>query len=335
MQNSAYNIIDNLLVPHTLFTRACDRIRINYEASRTCREPICLALIGESRTGKSRCLEYVENLFPRQRTEESMLIPILRIKTPAKPTVKGLVEACLRNIGDPHWDSRGSESTKTERLKKILRRTDTTMVMIDEFQHFYDQGSHKVQHHVADWLKILVDDAKLALVVSGIPSCMAVINQNEQLRGRFTSALHMSRFDWINRNDREDFIDTLVALQEGLSDYDMPDLDSEEMAFRFYCASGGLIGYVTKIMRQALWNAINANTRTIRMQDLAVACDEALWRHQPDRPYSPFDPQFSAVPTEHKVKLAQHIGKTDLDESALPGASTPMSRSPSKPGKAH
>jgi len=78
--------------------------------------------------------------------------------------------------------------------------------MIDEFQHFQDKGSRRIMHHVADWLKILVDDSKVALVVAGLSSCGAVISQNEQLAGRFLSPILMPRFDWKIDNHREEFV---------------------------------------------------------------------------------------------------------------------------------
>jgi hypothetical protein len=41
-----------------------------------------------------------------------------------------------------------------------MQGTQTRMIMIDEFQHFYDKGTKLIIHHVTDWLKILVGDLK-------------------------------------------------------------------------------------------------------------------------------------------------------------------------------
>ena len=56
-------------------------------------------------------------------------------------------------------------------------------------------------HHVADWLKILVDETRCALVVAGLPSCQTVIDSNEQLAGRFHAPILMPRFSWQDRNN--------------------------------------------------------------------------------------------------------------------------------------
>jgi hypothetical protein len=46
------------------------------------------------------------------------------------------------------------------------------MVMIDEFQHLYDRddrGKRQIMLHVADWLKVLIDETRSTLVVAGLP----------------------------------------------------------------------------------------------------------------------------------------------------------------------
>lgn len=314
MKKPTYNIVDNVLVPHTAFETAKKRIQLHFEASRDSEEPICVALVGESRTGKSRVLEHIENMYPQYRSEDGRKIPILRIKTPSKPTVKGLVETFLYAIGDPLWRNRGSEIEKTDRLLTLLKKTGTTMVMVDEFQHFYDKTSHKVQHHVSDWLKILVDEAKLALVVAGLPSCMAVIDQNEQLRGRFAGVMNMPRFDWFDEVQQGEFVATLEAFQEGLSQHELPDLTSDNLAFRCYCASGGLIGYLAKILRQATWNAISENRKTIQLQDLAIAYEDAIWKNRLGENPNPFLSTFDPTPTPHMVEIAQGIGTAVIED---------------------
>ena len=99
--------VDQILVPHLVFNKAKERIETHLMAAQHYHEPICIAIIGDSRAGKSRLLECVTKEHPKTRTAEGAIIPVLSIKTPAKPTVKGLVEIMLREIGDPLWFKRG------------------------------------------------------------------------------------------------------------------------------------------------------------------------------------------------------------------------------------
>lgn len=304
--------VDQILVPHNAFQIGKKRIETHLLAAQHYSEPTCIAVIGESRTGKSRLLENIAKQFPAVRTEQGMYIPVLCVKTPSKPSVKGLVETFLRAIGDPLWSKRGSENEKTERLYTLLKQTRTHTVIIDEFQHFYDKVSHKVQHYLSDWLKIFVDRSGLMLVVAGLPSCMAVINQNEQLRGRFIAPVHMPRFDWEDTNQRDEFMACLSSFQEGLSRFDMPALDSDAMAFRFYCATGGLIGYLAKILHQA---CMNAQLKTqgdqhpvITLADLSIAYAEAVWSDYITPLMSPFSEDFDSTPKRSLFDMAKRIG---------------------------
>lgn len=320
------NIVENTLVPHSAFDRASSRLEQCFNYADGASEPIGIAVVGESRTGKSRALEECSTNHPQIRKPEGLYQPILRVKTPSKPTVKGLVELMLRAINDPKFDT-GTENAKTIRLQTLMQNTGTRMVMIDEFQHFYDKGSHKVQHHVADWLKILVDDTKVALVVAGLPSCRAVLDQNEQLAGRFLSPISMPRFDWKDDDHREEFIGILSAFHESIgAEFDMPGLDSAEMAFRCYCGTGGLIGYLTKFLRQAVWNAIDTNRKSIALEDLAYAHDEAVWSKDGlSDMASPFSRSFFPLPSENLLEKISRIG-TPTAEVAIPRKRTSRSR---------
>lgn len=315
MNNTNYipTTVDQILVPHKDFQKAKSRIETHLLAAQSYLEPTCLAVIGESRTGKSRLIENITKQYPKVRTPDGSVIPVLSIRTPSKPTVKALVEVLLKEIGDPLWFKRGSENEKTERLYILLKQTKTHTVTIDEFQHFYDKVSHKVQHYLSDWLKIFVDRSGLMLIVAGLPDCMAVINQNQQLRGRFLAPIYMPRFDWNDIEARDEFIACLESFQLGLKRYLFPDLTSEEMAFRFYCATGGLIGYLAKILHQACLNAQVENKTSISLQDLARAYEESVWTDTV-LVENPFTDSFNTTPSVASLDAAKLIGSISNDE---------------------
>jgi hypothetical protein len=228
--------------------------------------------------------------------------------------VNGLVEVMLRALNDPKFD-KGTEQARTGRLETLMRGAGTRMVMIDEFQHFYDKGSHRVMHHVADWLKIIVDDTKVALVVAGLPSCSAVLDQNEQLAGRFLCPIRMPRFDWKIDAHREEFVGILGAFHESLAqNFELPAFDSYDMAFRCYCGTGGLIGYLTKFLRQAVWNAIDESRTRITLEHLVQAHDQSVWsRDGLSDVASPFRRGFTAIPSEDLLTKISRIG-TPVEE---------------------
>lgn len=304
-----YNLINNILVPHTAMSNALVRIEQCYKAvAAGSAEPICILVIGDPRAGKSRMLEHFESKHQRYRIDAGLRLPVLRVKAPARPSVKALCEVMLGAIGDP-CASKGTETNMTVRLKAMLQAVENKMIILDEFNHFVDIASDKVIRHAAEWLKMIADDSKCALVFSGLPSCQAVFNQNVQLAGRSLAPILMPRFNWKKQDDREEFVGILAAFQDGMAAYDMPKLDSDEMAFRFYCASGGLIGYIAKVLRQAVWNAVDADTRTISLSDLDWAHKQSVYVDENAADLPPaFERGFAVSPTELLLQRVQAIG---------------------------
>jgi hypothetical protein len=202
-------------------------------------------------------------------------------------------------------------------------------MMVDEFQHFYDKDRQKVMHDVADWFKVLVDRCRIALITSGLHSSQSVLNLNEQLAGRFMAPVPIPRFDWSIEQQREEFIAILTSFQVGLAGFDLPQLDSDEMAFRFYCATGGLIGYVVKVLRQATWNAVDCGSQQIALKDLASAYKEAVYKDTAllDLP-NPFARGFTPQATEDLLALVRKIG-TKTEEAPIPKPARRKTQRPS------
>jgi hypothetical protein len=314
--------VEDLLVKHDLFQNAVTRVEKCFNMVHEGAAPVCIALIGESRTGKSTVLETFLGRHPAEELNDGWRFPILRVSTPSKPTVKGLAEVLL-DAFDREEKVRGTENELTRRVRVLMRNTGVKMLMIDEFQHFFDKGTRAVMHHVADWLKLLVDAVGCSLVVAGLESCQAVIEQNEQLKGRFQAPIRMARFDWLAEKDCENFKRTLRAFGDELQkQFDIPALDSHDMAFRVYCATGGLMGYVSSLMRQVVCNATIANARCIKLEDLAIAHEESIWQsigsHKLPKPFARGfvpDPRNAAL-----IQLVQQIGVAVNPASVSAGA---------------
>ncbi len=299
----------SVLVPHSKFDEAIRRMEQNFTYALYAPEPVCMALLGESRTGKSRALETFVLKHPAQRLDDGMNVPVVLVTTPSRPTVKGLAELMLENLGDPD-PGHGTENERTRRLKVLMKGTQTRMLMVDEIQHVYDKGTKAIIHHVTDWLKILVDDVRCALVVAGLPSSKAVIDQNEQLAGRFQSPVHLSRFHWTKLDERQDFIRILYEFYEELRErFQIPELYQEGMAYRLWTATGGLIGYLTKLLRQAVVNAVDRKIDEISLQDLRIAHQESMLDEPGgDTGLSPFDRNFKLELSTDVVQNALRIG---------------------------
>lgn len=277
MNNDDYvNLVSKILIEHSRFTMAIRQMERSYLTAIQNGDPFCVAVVGESGTGKTRTLEYFESLHGETQHKDYTEIPVLRVSVNAKPTIKGLAEEILRALGDP-LAHKGTENEKTERIITLMRGTRTYVLLLDEFQHFSDQGGRHIQHHVADWLKVLVDEMRIGLVVSGITRTLNIIQKNEQLARRFYAPIIMKPFDWNIDEERYEFIAFLSELKPLVKPFVFPNLSYEEVAFRMHKASNGYIGHLMKIIQSSIMNAICTNTKTITMKDLNVAFTESIW----------------------------------------------------------
>ena len=117
------------------------------------------------------------------------------------------------------------------------------MVMIDEFQHFYNQDKQKIMYDVADWLKVLIDDTHSVLVVAGLPSCTFRHRRESTVRQALLGSCSIVE---VSTGKISDNAGSLSRIFEEFSTSNRqmasdPVTSFEEMAFRFFLATGGLI----------------------------------------------------------------------------------------------
>jgi len=298
--------MNQILIHHESFDYALNMVRQCFAGADAGSGPVGLSITCAARSGKSEVAIQFRAEYPESRDEGGRRIPVLYYKVPSKPTVKGLAEGLLQALGDPKSD-RGTEIAKTRRLKLLLREVGTLLLILDEFQHFVDKTSERIQMEAADWLKVLIDDTGINLVVIGLPYGLQVIRQNEQLRGRFLSNVEIKRFDWKDNDERKEFIRVITKLHQELSAFDIPVLHTDEMAFRIYCASGGLMGYIVKILRQAIWNAADRKTTRITLEDLEIAYLQTVGVGRFDG-QNPFAVGFMATNHDALVSEAKQFG---------------------------
>jgi hypothetical protein len=270
--------VENILVPHTAFTKALNRLEQGMKVAPFLRDPLGYFISGESRTGKSRVIEEFRSRYARLRTPEGMEIPVLYVSVPSNPTEKGLATAILAALEDP-LAYKGTELDKTSRLLTLLRECKTKMLILDEFQHFVDKTANfAVLHRTSDWLKSLLNDAKVVTVIAGLPYGNSVLAQNQQLRGRIPQTIMIPRFDWRDDASRMEFMGLLDGFTEIMRErFDFPDIGEENFAFRFFLATGGITGYIFNLIRQAAWNAITVHDKTkLTLKDFEEAYTEAI-----------------------------------------------------------
>jgi len=271
------------IVDHPMFVGALDRIRACYESYGKTSNPRCVAIFGPSRVGKSTLInEFIKSLGRYNKD-----IVVVRLKT-VKNT-KALASQILRALGDPACGS-GTESQMTLRIIHLLKKLKIKLLIIDDIQNIIDRKSQKLDYLSADLLRSIISDneVKPSMVLLGLPNSKVLFDVNEQLKGRFRKIYLMKRFDWNTAETKKMLKDFLNVIQKNLNFEHGLELFKEELAFRFYCASNGLVGLLMKIIIEAKNLADNSGGGIITRQHLAEGYDEAICKDIDEPEVNPF-----------------------------------------------
>ena len=254
------------------------------EYSKIAAEPECMFIGGPAGAGKTTLQEHFLRKFPRTYNEDGAAIPVLCARVPNRATDKTLATELLTKSGDPEAE-KGSAYNQTARLRKFIHECKVLLLILDEFQHFVDKDSKKVLKTVSDWLKNLIDQSQTPVILIGMPYADIILDAsgNEQLQRRFAVRERLDPFEWDTEEKQSEFRAFLKAVDDQLPLMQRSHLSDPLMAFRFYCATNGVVGKVMKIVRRAAELALDHSTELLTLTVLAEAYDDRLRADHPGR----------------------------------------------------
>ena len=282
-------IANNVYVLYPRFKEILAAIDDCHQFSNLKDEPECLFLKGETGAGKTTILKSYAQNYPRYQTQDSTIIPVLEVTIPSPATVKSVVTKLLWELGDPAYD-KGTISNQTIRLIGLMRNCGVSLVFLDEFQHFIDRDSAKVLKTVSDWLKDLILDTKVPVVLIGLPEAETVFQFNPQLSRRFANRQNLSPFSWSDSG--REFRTFLHAVESQLPLIEESALACEEMALRFYYAADGIVAYVMKLIRYGTYLALKHGQEKLDLNVLALAFEKYVKADKPNKKNTFIDSDF-------------------------------------------
>lgn len=297
--------IRNQIIEYPAYQDAFRRIERLHRRAMATGHPGGLLITGLSGTGKSTIKRQYAAGFPTVDDGSITLIPVLTVDTPPAPTVKNLAESILIALSD-QMSHKGSAEQKTQRIYDFISRCGVTLLLVDEFQHFFEHGRRNEVRRVSDWLKSLINNAGIPVVLLGLPECELVLKLNPQLARRFSARYRLKPFGFATAVEIREFRGVLDAVQAALP---MPSVSwtSLEMARRFHYATFGLIDYVCKIADGAVELAREFGRAVIDEAVLAGAFEEEVWRDVPPK-LNPFSPDAILRPLTEAGEPFAEIG---------------------------
>jgi len=275
------DMVEHILLEHerfnTLYKRIdyCARFGTEIES----KNPPCLAILGNTGAGKTTLVDTWLANAPLQamETPEGSIIPYLYVLVPSSPKKKGAAAAFLGALHDPN-PSRGTEWDMIRRIHNLIKRCRVKVIFVDEFQHLMDKDTQLVVHAIADFLKDIINQAHVPMILTGkLGEAEPILLANSQLDRHVGTPLILQPFEW-DRSRPETIKEfrTLMRDIDRALPLDSSDLQNEEMAFRFYYASDGYLGWIMEIIREAAIKAIDTDCHCLNMPLLAAAYEARL-----------------------------------------------------------
>jgi hypothetical protein len=285
-------MVRDLVIRHQSFESALCRLEECYMHALA-GDPLCEACFAPSGSGKSQLGLYFARKHRRQEGPDGAIIPALYICLFPGVTVKQAAEQILHELGDPLY-MRGSAFQKTARIYYFFQRCQVRVLIIDETNHFVDNRMN-IAHEAADWLKDLINRTKVSVVLLGIERSVEVLNQNEQLRRKFGAPFKVGHFDWDEKIPGFTYRGLVRGFQECDTAIQLTILDNQDLAYRLYCASYGLIGYTAKYIAAAIRVAERIKAIKLDLKHFETGYSESAFSEGPPQA-NPFDPKIDPTP---------------------------------------
>lgn len=296
-----YDEVQNRTVKYARYNQMMEEMDHIYRLAADYQRAEGMMIMGPSGSGKTRLLERFAEKHPDERKETHMHRPVVMITMPPKPTEMALLYRLTLAFGEQYTTGRSYQLLG--RAQKLLRQCETHLLIIDEGQHMVRENNQKDASLAADTIKVIMDETKVGVIVSGIPEVEDILLANKQIRGRFTDVKMCdpwivvnetldSESSDINMEHLQEFSSILSALVT-ISNYsgDSSLFLQPDVIRRIYFATDGRIRYMSRLVAAVLATAIPTEAPKIELSHLHEAFTAKIYRRS--KPESnPFDEAF-------------------------------------------
>ena len=231
----------------------------------------CYFVVGPTNCGKSRLFKTYCGRPDAEKNGE--IWPVVRMSLPgAIQNVKEFHACLLRGLGTRPFQGAHSKSQMEERIVERIETRGVQLIMLEETQHLLDKKSGMLGYWGADLIKeLLLDRAKVPVVMSGIEVASQLFLRNSQLKSRRKGVLHLHAHDWSNPVERDRFEVAISAFEKAARFPKRVEFVKNGLAERIHRATDGVIGNLCKLVEVCIEMGIREGKEAIDQDLLAVA----------------------------------------------------------------
>jgi type II secretory pathway predicted ATPase ExeA len=295
MSISGTAIMNNVLsttVKFPQYQKAIEEFKLIFEFTEVYGKASGLFIAGSSGSGKSKLAERMVSLYPPVEEAERTQMKVIYFSMPAMPSLKEVCKALLDKLGQ-RYSTRADQGDLTRQLKAILKQIGTVVLIIDEAQHLIERRKYgKDIAAVADWIKQLINDNNISIVLTGMSSIEKLNIHNAQLRRRF-KYIELSDFNLNTKADTAIYAGIVAKLiAESGFEGDTTCLRQRSSLEMLHYASNGRIAYIAKILAYALKIATVNNSVELTIEHLSQAYTDEIFTKATAQ-LNPFSGKFS------------------------------------------
>lgn len=233
-------------------------------------KPFLFTLLGSTGVGKTQLLRSVMNQYNKQGTRSTGLIHF--VSMPASPTGEALAKKIIESFVG-HIRISGSSADLRTRAARMIAQSGAKVLIIDELNHLVEMrrgeaAQTKENRRTADWLKEILDEHGISLILSGLPHTRRFLSDNEQFERRAMRPLEIMPYAWDGASDQAAFENVVLDFITRMKDNKLlVNIDLNTLTRACHLACKGSVGAVHKLM--SALETINPQSKRRTLDDFA------------------------------------------------------------------
>jgi len=304
------NKINKVFIPHDKVVNAISKLEKSLLLSQAAQNqkddtltsfvPDNILLLGEAGTGKTTVCSAIIQKYPAKvmvdEGFETTIVPSFYTQVPSPITIKGVASSVLKSLG-AHDHDKGSIPSMTKKIDTLLRTCKTDLMMLDEFHHLLNDRTDAAK--VRNWIKALINESKVPIVLVGEPGCEALIDSDLQLKRRFPVRINLDKLDFYSNGGAGEFIhfsqSVSVAITKVCKLVSFPKMNTEKELYPLYVATGGYPSSMLTLLKEAVYLALKRGENSVSMEDISQAYDSVTLAHSLVSKGNPFQMKLSEL----------------------------------------